>query len=88
MTDKEPIEPEETPAPSPQEDPKGSPAGGRNIMKGLALALMMIPIGGLIFRISGNAVLYGWLDLVPKMSYGEACGVMTLAWLIRFFMYR
>ncbi len=88
MTDKEPIEPEETPAPSPQEGPKGPPAEGPAIVKGFALALLMIPVGGLVLRISGNAVLYGWLDLVPKMSYGEACGVMTLAWLIRFFMYR
>lgn len=88
MTDKEPTEPEETPAPSAQEDPKGSPAGGLDIVKGFVLALMMIPVGGLILQVSGNAVLYGWLDLVPKMSYGVACGVMTLTWLIRYFMYR
>ena len=88
MTEQEPIEPEETPASPPQEDPKGSPVEIPNMVKGFALALLMIPVGGLIFRISGNAVLYDWLEIAPKMSYGEACGVMALAWLIRFFMYR
>jgi len=58
------------------------------VARAIAFALFMIPIGGLFFLVSGNAVLYGWLEIVPKMSYGEACGVMTLAWLIRFFMYR
>lgn len=64
-----------------------SPEAGR-IARAIAVALFMIPIGGLILMISGNAFLYGWLEIVPKMSYGEACGGMALAWLVRFFMYR
>lgn len=68
--------------------PQGPSPEGQALARGFALVLMMIPIGGLIFLISGNTVLYGWLGIVPKMSYGDACGVMTLAWIVRFFMYR
>lgn len=69
--------------------PQGGPSPEANrVARAIALALFMIPIGGLAFMIAGNAVLYGWLEIVPKMTYGEACGGMALAWLVRFFMYR
>lgn len=86
MTDKELQEgPEEVPAETVPMGP--SPEADRTI-RAIAKALLMVPVGGLILMFSGNAVLYGWLEIVPKMSYGEACGVMSLAWLVRFFMYR
>jgi hypothetical protein len=72
----------------PEEAPKEPPPAPSTILKGLALGLLMIPTGGLLFWIAGNTVLYGWLEIVPKMSYSEACGVMALAWLVRIFMYR
>lgn len=73
---------------TPEVAPKGPPPEPHAIIKGFALGLLMIPTGGLFFWIAGNAVLYGWLEVVPKMTYSQACGVMTLAWLVRFFMYR
>lgn len=71
-----------------EETPPEPPPFPSKIPGAIALALFMIPVGGLAFMFSGNAVLYGWLEIVPKMSYGEACGVMALLWLVRFFMYR
>lgn len=71
-----------------EEAPQGPPPTPNAFAKALALALFMIPIGGLILMISANAFLYGWLEVVPKMTYGQACGGMTLLWLLRFFMYR
>lgn len=52
------------------------------------MALAMIPIGGLLLLWAGNAALSGWLGIAPEMSYGESCGVMTLLWMLRTFMYR
>lgn len=86
MTHNEPQEgPEEVPA---ETVPMGPSAEASRNTRAIAKALLMVPVGGLIFLFSGNAVLYGWLEIVPKISYGEACGVMALAWLVRFFMYR
>lgn len=73
---------------APEAAPQEPSSDAKQVSRAVAKVLFMIPIGGLAFMISGNAVLYGWLEIVPKMSYGEACGVMTLAWLVRFFMYR
>lgn len=79
---------DETTKAAPEAVPQGpSPEASRNT-RAIAKALLMVPVGGLIFMFSGNVVLYDWLEIVPKMSYGEACGVMSLAWLVRFFMYR
>jgi hypothetical protein len=79
-------------APEPPEQEQGTtpepPPEFPPFTKAVAFALFMIPIGGLLLMVSGNAVLYSWLEITPKMSYGEACGVMCLAWMIRFFMYR
>lgn len=51
-------------------------------------ALCMIPIGGFVFWLAANAALHGWLDLVPRITYGQACGVMALAWLFTATFYR
>lgn len=80
MTDHEPQDLEA----APQEPSSDFP----NLAKGFVLALMMIPIGGCLLMFSGNAVFHGWLEIAPKMTFGQACGSMTLAWLVRFFMYR
>lgn len=79
---------DETTKAAPEAVPQGPSPEASRTARAIAKALLMVPIGGLIFMVSGNAVLYGWLEIVPKMSYGEACGVMALAWLVRFFMYR
>lgn len=76
---------QETPEEAPQE---GLSPGAQTVARAIAVALFMIPIGGLIFMVSANAFLYGWLEIVPKMTYSQACGGMALAWLVRFFMYR
>lgn len=70
-----------------EEAPQGPPSPPDKFAVAIAVALFTIPIGGLILMFSANAFLHGWLGVVPKMSYGEACGGMTLVWLIRFFLY-
>lgn len=71
-----------------EEAPQGPPPPPNAIARAVALALFMIPIGGLILMVSANAFLYGWLEVVPKITYGQACAGMTMLWLFRFFMYR
>ncbi len=71
-----------------EEVPQEPPPPPNAIARAVALALFMIPIGGLILMVSANSFLYGWLEVVPKITYGQACAGMTLLWLFRFFMYK
>lgn len=82
MTDEAPDAEDQEAAP--QEPSPASLA----LLHGLYRAISMVPVGGLILFISANIFLYGWLGIVPKMTYGQACAGMALLWLIRFFMYR
>lgn len=78
----------QTKDPSPQESiPRRPPREADAVFNAVAMLFIMIPIGGLALMWAINAFLYAWLDVVPKISYGEACGGMTLAWMIRYFMY-
>lgn len=73
--------------PVPELSPEGK-ARADKLSGILSLGLLMIPIGGVAVWHSINAVFDRWLSVAPEITYWQACGLMTLLWLVRIFMYR
>lgn len=78
---------EEEPVPGPELSPEGE-ARAHKLSGIISLGLLMIPIGGVATWHAINAVFDRWLNVTPEITYWQACGVMTLLWFVRIFMYR